>query len=67
MLFPFMGQQFYELLMSGLLHVWHSCNDVTKIFTRIHSMIPASRQKRYDNTHILCCIMVATEKIVFPS
>ena len=53
--------------MIRLLHVWHSGNNVTKIFTRIHSMIPAGRQKRYDDTHILCSLMIATEKIVFPS
>ena len=47
--------------------IWHPAYDIIQVIPRIDIMVPACRQQGADNCHVLCCLVISTEKIVLPA
>lgn len=65
--FPFMWKQFQQFLMSSLFVIGHSGDDIIQIIPWVYIMCLTGGQQGTDHRHISRCLMVAAEKVIFPS
>ena len=64
---PLVWQHFQQLIFGGLSLVWHISYDAVEVHAGVHIMSLACCQQRADDGHILCCLVIAAEQIVFAS
>ena len=65
--YPSVREQFGELLLRGLFHIRHPCDDIVQIGPRVHVVVAACGEQRCDDAHVAGSLVVAAEEPVLAS